>query len=158
MDLIERLQTLCVRDVMSPTVVQVSLPQSLADVARVMHKHHVSLVPVVDEQGRAQGVLSAFDFVARESRRAAAADGIAAASVAGAEEPAAARMSTPVRSVSEQAPLLAAARLMCDEHLHRLLVLDAQGRPRGVISMMDVISALLNAMDELRASAISAAS
>jgi predicted transcriptional regulator len=37
---------------------------------------------------------------------------------------------------------------MCAEHIHRLLVLDQQERPVGVVSTMDVVAALLNAVEE----------
>lgn len=151
MTAIERLESLRVEDVMSAMVVQVGATQELHEVARIMHKHHVSLVPVVDEQGRAVGVLSAFDFVARD-----ASPGGVERDVPGADHPfegtesAADHMTSPIRSVAPDAPLLEAAELMYLRHLHRLLVLDERGRPQGVISTMDIISAVLQAIDEMR--------
>lgn len=37
------------------------------------------------------------------------------------------------------------ARMMTDAHLHRLVVVDAQGRPVGIVSSTDVLAALASA-------------
>jgi CBS-domain-containing membrane protein len=63
-------------------------------------------------------------------------------------------MSHAVQSIAAHRSLLAAARMMCDGHLHRLVVLDAAGRPEGMISTMDVVAALLNTVDEARVAQI----
>ena len=58
-------------------------------------------------------------------------------------------MSRRTVSVSEETSLVEIARLMCDGHWHRVLVVDAQGRLRGLVSTMDVLAALVQAADEL---------
>jgi CBS-domain-containing membrane protein len=40
---------------------------------------------------------------------------------------------------------------MCEQHLHRLPVVSADGRVVGIISTMDVVAALVNAIDEMEA-------
>jgi len=142
MNAIERLESLTVGDVMTAMVVQVGAAQAMSEVARTMRKHHVSLVPVVNEQGRAIGVLSAYDFVVR-----AADSGREAGN--GHDERAEHHMTRSIRSVQEDTTVLDAARILFGEHLHRLLVLDQQGRPKGVVSTMDVISALVNSVEEM---------
>ena len=59
-------------------------------------------------------------------------------------------MTTAVQSIAPAATMLAAANVMTAQHVHRLIVLDAQGRPIGVISTMDIVAALLNAMEEMQ--------
>jgi CBS-domain-containing membrane protein len=41
---------------------------------------------------------------------------------------------------------------MCDEHIHRLPVLDGSGRITGVITSLDIVAAMANAADEQRQS------
>ena len=62
---IERLLSLRVCDVMSSTVVEVSVNASLAEAAALLVDNNVSGAPVVDESGRCVGVLSSTDFVVR---------------------------------------------------------------------------------------------
>lgn len=140
MNAIERLESLTVGDVMTEMVVQVGAHQTMGEVARTMRKHHVSLVPVVDEQGRAVGVISAYDFVLREAEPAEDSPDLAAD-----------RMTPSIRAVAPHDTLLEAARILFSEHLHRLPVLDGRGRPRGVVSTMDVISALVKSVEEMQA-------
>jgi CBS domain-containing protein len=42
-----------------------------------------------------------------------------------------------------------AAKIMCLQHVHRLPVVDASGKPVGIISSMDLVAALSNAAEEL---------
>ena len=60
-------------------------------------------------------------------------------------------MSAGVRSVQPEQTLLMAARIMCEKHVHRLPVLNLDGKPVGLITSMDVVAALVNAIDEREA-------
>ena len=152
MNAIERLESLTVGDIMTDTVVQVGTHHSMCEVARTMRESRVSLVPVVDDRGRALGVLSAYDFVLREAERC---DNLSDSQTAcddtnASESPAGIHMTRSIQSIAAGASVLEAAQLLFSEHLHRLLVLDAKGRPQGVVSTMDVISALVNSVEEMR--------
>lgn len=57
-------------------------------------------------------------------------------------------MTKAVQTVPPEASLLHAARMMCAEHIHRLLVLDAQAQPVGVLTSLDIVAALVAAIDE----------
>jgi CBS domain-containing protein len=48
-------------------------------------------------------------------------------------DPVTVRPGTPVKEV---------ARLMLDAHIHRVIVVDARGRPVGVVSSTDLIAAV----------------
>ena len=52
----------------------------------------------------------------------------------------AARMSTPPVTIDSSASLRDAAILMHGERLHRLVAIDAHGRPIGVIAAMDFVA------------------
>ncbi len=49
-------------------------------------------------------------------------------------------MSSPPVTIDSAATVREAARLMNDEHLHRLVVVDDHGRPVGVIAAMDFVA------------------
>ena len=41
-----------------------------------------------------------------------------------------------------------AARCMCKEHVHRLIVIDSSGAPVGVLTSLDLVSAWVGAVEE----------
>jgi CBS-domain-containing membrane protein len=57
-------------------------------------------------------------------------------------------MSRRLVSVREQTPLVEVARVLCDGHWHRVTVVDDTGRLKGIVSTMDVLAALVHAVDE----------
>jgi CBS-domain-containing membrane protein len=60
-------------------------------------------------------------------------------------------MSRDVNAVGAHEPLLKAAQLMCAKHLHRLPVTGEGRRVVGMVSTMDIVAAVLNALDEAEA-------
>jgi CBS domain-containing protein len=141
---------------MARDVVQLTAEQTMSSAATLLSRHGVSAAPVVDKDGSCIGILSATDFVRRESAKhqevpddrkevrgtsRRAAEG-AVAEVVGAY------MSPAVQSIAAASPLLAAAKVMDCQHVHRLVVLSGE-RPIGVVSTMDIVAALLNAIDEM---------
>jgi len=160
---IERLLTLRIADIMSTNVVQIPVHQTMAEAAGLMVKHEISGAPVVDEQGRCVGILSSYDFATREHAGVETTE-----SPRGkvehvlvrdrpdqpyhiedvAEDVVAHYMTSAVQTVRPTATLMEAARVMCAEHVHRLVVLDGQGRPVGVVSSLDVVAALVKVIEE----------
>ena len=57
-------------------------------------------------------------------------------------------MSTAVQTIWEKAPIMDAARMLCMEHIHRLIVLDESERPAGVLSSLDLVAAMIQAVEE----------
>ncbi len=147
-DAIERLKSLRVVDVMSRSVVQVVDDQTMPDVAMLFRQQDVSAAPVVNGAGECVGVLSATDFLRRESARTAG-SGEPPQNGGTADDSVKTHMSPAVQSVAEHAPLLSAARVMDAQHVHRLVVLNELAQPIGVISTMDIVAALLNAIEEM---------
>jgi CBS-domain-containing membrane protein len=154
---VERLKSLTVRDVMARDVVSVSANQSLAEAAAVLRGRKVAWAPVVDEAGRCVGVLSATDLLERQR---ADDDALAMQShgiqrdegrpieIAPDSQYVSAMMTQAVQSVRPEVAVLMAARMMCAGHIHRLPVLDQHDRPVGVVSTMDVVAAMLGAIEE----------
>jgi CBS domain-containing protein len=128
-----------------------------------MASRGVSSAPVVDEQGRCVGMLSAADYLLRDvsSREAGRGRLTDESEFVLRQRPGEAlcveredtrdvwsHMSPSVQAIRSETPLVEAARIMCASHLHRLPVLDDGGRPIGVVSSLDLVSALMNAVDE----------
>lgn len=158
---LDRLRSLRVADVMTRRVVSLTTSQTLDEAAEAFVAEDVSGATVVDEVGRCVGVLSALDFVrhhATPGRNSQAAGMSPAVSRAAPSDPwsigqawddrVATHMSPAVQSIQVDAPLAEAARIMAIAHVHRLPVLDDFARPAGMITALDVVSALVHAVDE----------
>ncbi|HCK41857.1 MAG TPA: hypothetical protein DHW22_09515 [Planctomycetaceae bacterium] len=56
-------------------------------------------------------------------------------------------MSMAVQTIDHECSLLQSARCMCNQHIHRLVVLD-HDRPIGIITSLDLIAAFLATVEE----------
>lgn len=169
-DALARLLSLKVADLARHEVLTLDAHDGMSRAAAKLLAREVSGAPVVDEQGRLVGMLSAVDFMRRahccDAPRLGAAGGNTLAD-AGDDRPLAVEqlphdfvsrfMTTAVQTISAEATLLKAAQIMCAEHVHRLPVVDASGRPSGVITSLDIVAALFSAVEEQRTSATIAA-
>ena len=57
-------------------------------------------------------------------------------------------MSPAVQTVRESETILNAGRILCANHIHRLVIIDEHGRPTGIISSLDLVAAMIAAVDE----------
>lgn len=158
---IERLLCLRVSDVMSRDVVVIAADRQMTVAAATMLNHGISGMPAVGNRGQCVGMLSAMDFVRRslwaggEACDSASKDGeecFCKLTDANRNRPAtdlvASYMTPTLETVSVSDSLMDAARLMCRRHIHRLVALDDQGRPIGVVTSLDLIAALVGAIEE----------
>jgi len=157
---IERLLSLRVQDVMSKHVLTLGVHQNMCEAAAKLTEKGVSGAPVVDESQRCVGVLSTTDFVmmhlmssfaeplaGREHTLQAGDDGTFHVEDV-CEEAVSRHMSSGVQSIAGDATLMQAARIMYTEHVHRLPVLDSAGHVLGVLSSLDIVAALIHAIEE----------
>jgi CBS domain-containing protein len=144
-----------VKDVMTTNVVAVRKSASFKDMAIRLREHRVSAFPVLDEDDRVVGVVSAADLLAKEAlesgphgrvsgvlhhREQARAAGVTAADL----------MSRPAVTIGPDDSVPAAARLMHAKKIKRLPVIDEEGRLIGVISRSDVLSVYSRPDAEIR--------
>ncbi len=138
-----------VADVMTRAVVVVNGSASFKDVVRRMHEHRVSALPVVDDDGRLVGIVSEADLILKEDpeleeggrlfvgrhrrheREKAA--GLRASEL----------MTAPAITVTPDAGLGEAARLMHRKGIKRVPVVDADGRLQGILSRSDLLKVFL---------------
>lgn len=115
--------------------VTIAVDATLEDAETLMRDYRITGLPVVDEGGRLVGVISQTDllYLALPTVQALIRhreSGIRIGEV----------MSVPAMTVDVTATLGEAARMMHRNHLHRLVVIDAAGRPVGVLSSMDFVA------------------
>ena len=122
-----RLSHVRVRDCMHHGVLSCDPDDPLRDVAAIMANHRVHAVLITDrEGGRPHGVVSDLDVAAAAARGD---DQATAQEVAGPEP----------LTVSSDAPVQDAARMMSEHRVSHLVVVDAaSGCPAGVISTLDL--------------------
>ena len=152
------LLTQTVADLMTEAVVLIPRHMSLQTAARLLAQHQVSGAPVVDTDGVCVGVLSATDFVRLADRGKHPMDVGCAYSkpwqIEESEElPEDAvdrHMTANPVIVSPNVRITELARLMVDAHIHRVLIADELGRPKGIVSSTDLLAALA-AADPARA-------
>jgi CBS domain-containing protein len=145
-------------DLMSRDVVMVPEKMSARAAAQLLSREQISGAPVVNLAGRCVGVLSATDFMHQ-----AVADGRPrlykqpeAEACACSEWQVMDLERLPLEEVSSYMtadPVTTAphttigelARMMLEAHIHRIIVVDQDRRPIGVVSTTDILAALARA-------------
>ena len=151
------MRQLTVRDVMCEDVAVVRPSTPFKEVARVLADRGVSALPVLDENDRLAGVVSEADLLYKEEygsedarfRLLASPDERAARSKATADV-AGQLMTSPAVTISPDATLVTAAKVMDQRKVKRLPVVDADGRLIGIVSRADLLKTFLRGDDEIR--------
>jgi CBS domain-containing protein len=101
---------------------------------RLLELHNVTGLPVVDEDERLVGVISQTDLLRGSGDVRSAIrrryTGLRVADL----------MTSPAITVDMSTSLREAARLMSDEKIHRVVVVDGADRPLGVLTSMDFVA------------------
>lgn len=150
-----------VRDVMTTPVITVRPEAPLKDVARVLVRHLISGVPVVDDVGHIVGLISETDFLVKEGGPEAIHHRLLAWVVGESEATEAqlakvgaivARdaMTVPAVVIDPDRPIHEAARLMVKRRINRLPVVDADGRLVGIVSRADIMRAFVRPDEDLK--------
>jgi CBS domain-containing protein len=146
-----------VRSVMTSDVVTVAEQAPFVELVRLLAVHKVSALPVVDGDGRVIGIVSEADLLRKEEYQDDQ-DGphllerhrrrIARAKAAG--HTAVDVMSAPVVTVSPEASVPVAARLLARHGIKRLPVVDDAGRLVGIVSRADLLRLFLRDDEAIR--------
>jgi CBS domain-containing protein len=141
------------RDVMVAEPVCVEPSTTVRQLARIFEENEISGAPVVDQEGRVVGIVSKTDLIRRCSEGSLDLPPAYLCEVLGedsdedsevipetlvcvqdfmSEDPVSVRLSTPVGHV---------ARLMVEQHIHRVVVTDDERFPLGIITTMDLLRA-----------------
>jgi CBS domain-containing membrane protein len=142
------LHTLTAEDLMSREVVAIPMGMSLRGAALRLIHAHVSGAPVVDDAGRCVGVLSTADFLklAGNQRRNESGSSCVCCDwqvmelQAVPEDAVRNYMTADLVAARADMSLSELARCMLDAHIHRVIVVDDERRPIGVVSTTDILA------------------
>jgi CBS domain-containing protein len=151
------MRTWQVSDVMTTNVATIGPETPYRDVVDLLAQRRISAVPVVDEFGRALGVVSETDLLHKveligephewrlfEGHRRREARTKADAGKAGD------LMTSPAITIYPSTPVAAAARMMDREQVKRLPVTDDLGRVVGIVTRGDLLKVHLRPDDDIR--------
>jgi CBS domain-containing protein len=124
-----------VADLMTIDPITVAVDATIEEAEELLRQYHISGLPVVDDEGRLVGVISQTDLLYLAAPTVQALirhrpSGIRVGEI----------MSTPPVTIDTSESIRTAARVMEDGRLHRLVAVDARGRPIGVLSAMDFVA------------------
>ncbi|WP_213456968.1 CBS domain-containing protein, partial [Rhizomonospora bruguierae] len=149
-----------VRDVMTTDVIAVRGDTPYREIVDLLAEHRISAVPVIDDFDRVRGVVSESDLLAKveltgrperkvfAGRRGRALRANAAACVA--EQ----LMTAPAITVPPSTLLATAAKLMDDERVKRLPVINDIGRLQGIVSRTDLLKVFRRPDEDIRADVV----
>lgn len=150
------MKNLTVADVMTRPVLTARAATPVKELAQIMVEHHISALPVLDEDDQLIGVVSEADVILKQAHQIPrrphwwepATQRTAVRRAAG--DTARELMSAQPVTVGPRAGLAQAARLMSDHAVKRLPVVDDQGGLVGVISRGDLLKAFVRSDDDIR--------
>ncbi|HZY46694.1 MAG TPA: CBS domain-containing protein [Candidatus Bathyarchaeia archaeon] len=117
-----------VRDIMSRPPITARETETVAGVSKLMGKHDIGCVIIVDKAGNPAGIITERDIVQR----------VAARNVLPSELKVVQTMSKPVATIAPGATVNDAAKLMNHRKIRRLAVID-DGKLVGIVTMKDIL-------------------
>ncbi len=148
------LASLTAADVMTRDPVVILRHVSLRTAAHLLSRSQVTGAPVVNAWGECIGVLSATDFLhwAEGHKKPDWSKGESVCTEWQVMEPdllpeddVAAYMTPDPVMADQDTSLFALARMMVDAHVHRVIIVDADRRPVGIVTTTDILAALAQA-------------
>lgn len=127
----ETMTPMKVSELMTRSVVTLSPDETLAQAAATLASLNVSGAPVCDGEQRLVGVFSKSDLVSRL--------------IDGRVDPSASvgdHMSTAPVTLRPEDDVRKATDLMAERSIHRLVIVDAEGRVVGILSPLDILKAV----------------
>jgi molybdopterin-containing oxidoreductase family membrane subunit len=138
------------KDIMSAKVISVAPHTTIEEVSKLLFAHRIGGVPVVDLDGRVIGVLSESDIIFREihqephlveklgdmilprTLRASDRTGSTAGEI----------MTSPPITAREEAPLKELIQTITERKIKRVIIVDKDMHPAGIVSRIDIVKAL----------------
>jgi CBS-domain-containing membrane protein len=134
---------------MSRDLVLIPREMSVRAAAHALSMSRVSGAPVVDDNGRCIGVISTTNFVEWAHKAHALKCPIepvyhSAWQLIDHESLPSDRvesyMTSDVVTAPPSTPIVRLARMMLDAHIHRIIVVDRQGKPMGIVTSTDILA------------------
>jgi CBS domain-containing protein len=150
--------TRTVGEVMTSEVVEARRETSFKELARLLDRHRISGLPVVDHDDKVVGVVSETDLTRRQAaqstrgrrpRKHAPRGSARRAPTAARATTAGELMSTPAVTVHPEQRVADAARVMERHHVDRLPVVDEEDRLIGIATRRDLLRVFLRTDEEI---------
>ncbi|WP_322012924.1 HPP family protein [Paraburkholderia sp. J12] len=133
-------------DVMTRDVVSIGPHTTVREARRLLRRHDVKALPVIDAQRRVKGIVTradlADDHTHHPGRLLASRLARFLAPRAGLNDPVDTLMSAPVRTVAATMPIAELVPLFAGRGHHHVPVVDAEDRLTGIVTQADLISGL----------------
>ncbi len=151
------IDSISVSEAMSPVEFTVSQWEKLDGVAQMFQQRGINSAPVVDEFGKCVGIITSGDLVRFQSELAEIDTRInhglsfevtqspASGSLEIVEHPfdeVKRQMTSCLQTIDQSSSILLASKIMCDQNIHHLIVLDQSQRPVGILSSLDILAKL----------------
>ncbi len=121
-----------VEDLMSTPPITIDRDEPVEKAAKLMHENNIGSLIVVDKEGKVEGIITERDLVF-----AIANDKI------GKGYPVWMLMTENPLTVNPGTPITEALRIMSEANIRHLPVVDREGKPLGMLSLRDVIEAVI---------------
>ncbi len=143
------LAALTAEDLMSTTLVMIPEEMSLKCAAHLLSQANITGAPVVSADGRCVGVLSSTDFmhwaekgsIPAPQHRVCSSWQIVDSAELPQDEVQHYMTADPV-TIPPRTPIADLSQMMLDAHIHRVIVVDRNGRPIGLVSSTDILAAV----------------
>jgi CBS domain-containing protein len=156
LETLKPLTDLTAEDVMSREVLEIAQKSPLREAVRLLLTHRISGAPVVERGGTCVGVISATDILRWVQDQGAQRSShnephgiffdwqLVEVEQLPSEDVEQFMTSDPVL-VRPDTPITDVARYMVDSHIHRVIVVDRQRRPIGIVSSTDLLACVARA-------------
>ena len=147
-----------VEDLMTRDVVSVAPSASVRSIAETLVEHRISGLPVCEADGTVVGVVSEADILVRAKGRPETSRGllgwlidapspeeIVKAHALTADQ----AMTSPAITIAPHRPATAAARMMVERSINRLVVVDGSGKLAGILTRADLVRAFARPDSEI---------
>ena len=125
-----------VADIMSKPVITVTLQQRVKDVLKLLARKDISGVPVVDEVGKLIGMVSSLDMILDTS--------IGKSDLRLGELPLSISVEKQVVKFHTDEPIKKAILAIIKKRLGRVVVIDEEMKPVGIVSRSDILKYIVN--------------
>ncbi len=122
-------QLLTAQDIMVPNPITINYRASVYEGIKLMEKHNIASLIVVDDTGRVLGILTAKDIVLRVIAKGLDMHTTRVGDI----------VSRPVSVVEPTAPLKSVVNLMIGTGHGHIPVIDENGKPIGIVTVDDVL-------------------
>jgi molybdopterin-containing oxidoreductase family membrane subunit len=146
----EEEEIITARNIMTRDVITVRPDSTVEEIGRILNSNRISGVPVVDKENRIMGVVTESDIVFNEIHHEPQLTVrlrkiVLPAMPERRERPgstASEIMTSPPITAGEDTPLRDLIQIITDNKIKRIFIVDKDGHPAGVVSMIDIVKVL----------------